>query len=232
MKIRGECLQCGRFHVHEFNPLVGYGSAVSDWYVKHAGHQGVRICWPGRSRKRRLTDRLDTVGRLLHNADLKIAYGTEVAVSITIHGMAASATLVAGAEGDAIDNTSNKYLDYLLGGKITTGTSPTAGTIEIWGMGQINDSPIYPDQIDGANSAETMTSRDILLGAGKLCAVLTTDSNSNRTYWFGPSSVASLFGGSVPPRWTPFVTQATVAALNNTSSNQELNIQPVYATAA
>lgn len=165
-------------------------------------------------------------------ASRKIEYAASSALTITLASLGSSTTLVAGQESTAVDNRTNKYLDYLLAGKVTTGTSPTASRlIEVWVVALAEDST-YPDVFDGTDSAETVTSRDILLACGKLAAQMATDNTSNRTYWFGPVSVSELFGGFCPKKFVVFVTHSTGVALNSTGSNHAAYVTPVYETVA
>lgn len=163
-------------------------------------------------------------------ANIKLEYAASSALTITLASLATSATLVAGQESTEVDNTTNKYLDYLLAGKITTGTSPTdAREILVYVVGLMEDST-YPDVFDGTNSAETWTNLFIRNAAGKLAAVIQTNSTSDVTYFFGPVSVAALFGGVVPKKFVVWVTHSTGVNLNSTGSNQAIHITPVYAT--
>lgn len=164
-------------------------------------------------------------------ASIKTAYAAAAAITNAIASLATSSTLVAGYESDVLDNTTNLYLDYLISGKVTTGTSPSAGTIEIWAIGMQDDST-WPDVFDGTTSAETVTSRDILYACGRLVASITTDTTSNRGYPFGPVSLASLFGGSVPAKTVFFTTHNTGVNLNSTGGNHTLVQKGVYATSA
>lgn len=169
-------------------------------------------------------------------ADIKLAYAASAAYTITLASLATSSTLVAGQEGTAIDNSSNKYLDYLVGGKITTGTTPTAGLIEVWAYGAVNDTPLYPDVLDGTDSVETFTSRDILLASMTRIATLITDATSNRTYWFGPVSLLGAFsrmapsGSILPAHHGLFVTHNTAVNLHATGTNHALYSRGVYTT--
>lgn len=167
-------------------------------------------------------------------ADRKIAYAASSALTITLGGLATSSSHTAGRESTAVDNTSNKYLDYLLGGKIKVGTSPTAGTeIRVYVYASINDTPTYPDVFDGTDSAETITADGAAGSALKLAATLFCDATtSDRDYWFGPVSVASLFGGTLPKLFGVFVTHNTAVNLHATDGNHVLNITPVYETVA
>ena len=85
-------------------------------------------------------------------ADQKIAYGSSAALTITLASLVSDINLLAGCESTAIDNTSNLYLDYLLSGKVTTGTSPTTGkSINIYVYALMEDST-YPDVLTGTDS--------------------------------------------------------------------------------
>jgi len=164
-------------------------------------------------------------------ADVKTAYGSSAALTITLASLATSTGLTAGRESTAVDNTSNKYLDYLVGGKVTTGTSPTASkSILVYVYGSIDDTPLYPDVIDGTDSAETMTSADIRNAALVLAASITTDSTSNRTYWVRPFSVSNCFGGVLPKYWGLWVVHDTGVNLNSTGSNHAFYQTGVYQT--
>ena len=164
-------------------------------------------------------------------ADVKLAYAASAALTITLASLASDTNLLAGRESDAVVNTTNLYRDYILAGKITTGTSPTASRrIEIWIYGQVEDGPTYPDVFDGTDSAETVTSSDIKHAALRLAAVLATDGTSNRTYWMAPISIAALFGGVVPKRWGVFVVHDTAVNLNSTGSNHAFWATGVFDT--
>jgi hypothetical protein len=164
--------------------------------------------------------------------DIKLAYGSSAALTITLASLAESATHVTGRESTAVANSSN-YQDELVGGKITTGTSPTAGEeIRVWVYAAVEDTPIYPDELDGTDSGETISSENIRNACLRLAEVISVDSTSDETYWFGPISVASLFGGVMPTHWGVFVTHSTDVNLNSTGSNHAIYHTPVYSTVA
>ncbi len=164
-------------------------------------------------------------------SDIKLKYAASSALTISPASLASSSTLLAGVESDAVDNSTNLYQDYLLAGKITVGTSPTAST-EIRGyVVAMQDDSTWPDVFDGTSSAETVTSAGVGAGFLKLAAVMPCDSTtSDRGYFFGPVSVASLFGGTCPRKFVVFITQNTGANLNATGGNQAVFITPVYST--
>lgn len=170
-------------------------------------------------------------------ADFKTKYpstsSTALTISLASLASGSSGVFTAGQESTAVDNTSNLDLDHLLSGFITTGTSPTASrSINVYVYANISSSsgtPTYPDVLDGTDSAETFTSANVMNSAIKLAASITSDNSSNRAYYFGPISVAALFGGSMPKFWGVFVAHDTAVALNSTSGNHVLSYERVQA---
>lgn len=162
-------------------------------------------------------------------ATVTMNYAADAQLTITLAGLASSSTFVAGRESTVVDNTTNEYVDALLSGKITVGTTPTANTqIRVYVFSPINDTPTYPDVMDGTDSDETVTSVGVGQGYLKLLAVLNVDSaTSNRPYAFGQVSVAGAFGGVLPARWSVFVTHNTAVNLNNTGGNHEISYQGI-----
>lgn len=159
--------------------------------------------------------------------DTKITYGSSSNLTITLASLATDASLLVGRESSEVDNTTNRYVDYLLSGKITTGTSPTASKfIEVHVVGLMDDST-YPSVFDGTDSAETVTAA-VKSGVCRQAASIDTTNTSDVTYYFGPVSVASLFGGVMPKKFVVFVTHNTGVNLNSTGSNHQITVTPVY----
>jgi hypothetical protein len=133
---------------------------------------------------------------------------------------------IAGRASTAVDNTTNLDIDHLVSGKITLGTSPTTGgTLEIWAYAMISEAtgtPTYPDSITGTDANKTMTSLNVKYAALKLIQSITVDNTTGRAYYFGPVSVAMLFGGMLPPFWGIFVLNATGVALDGTAGNHSI----------
>lgn len=162
--------------------------------------------------------------------DILHEWGSSAAYTITLTGLATSSTKVAGRESTAISHTTADPLDYLVGGKITTGTTPTVSkTIDVWVYGSIDDTPTYPDVFDGTDSAETVTSENVRNSALKLLASMMVDATSDRSYWFGPSGIAQLFGGGLPKNHGLFVVHDTAVNLNATASNHAISYTPIFA---
>lgn len=160
--------------------------------------------------------------------DTKIAYGSSSNLTMTLASLASDTNLLAGRESTEVDNTTNKYVDYLLSGKITTGTSPTtAKIIEVHVVGLLDDST-YPDVFDGTDSNETISTAGTKAGITRLAASIDTTATSDQGYWFGPVSVAALFGGVMPKKFVVFVVHNTAVALNATGGNHQITVTPVY----
>lgn len=163
---------------------------------------------------------------------VKPSYAASSALTITLASLASSASGVAGRSSAAISNATNLYSDALVGGKITVGTSPTSGTsILIYAWAPLDDTPTYPDTISGSDAAITLTTAGIRDAGLVLAAAINVDSStSNRAYPIAPFSVAALFGGRLPKTWGIWVTQSTGVALNSTSGNHAIWMQPVNDT--
>lgn len=165
--------------------------------------------------------------------DHKIAYGSSSNLTITLQNLATDASLLTGRESSLVDNTSNLYIDYLLSGFISVGTTPTASTyIEVWVHGTLDDSYTLVDGLAGSDGAKTLTNIMTKVGGLKLAAVLTVPATtSNVKYPIAPVSVAALFGGKVPKKFGVFVTHSTAVNLRNTTDHQ-ITVTPVFATIA
>jgi hypothetical protein len=235
------CHDCRQRHEIAASPAT-WLARLDEWRVKHAGHR-FEFVTPRRTLARRLADRLiypllDRWGALpwwlayAENADIKLAYAASAAYTLGLEAtpLGSSTTFVAGRESTAVANTTDKYLDYLIGGKVTTGTSPTAAkSIRIYAHGAVDDTPTYVDVLDGTDSDETLTSTDFLNQLA-LLATLGTDNTSNRTYWMQPKALSLAFGGVVPTHHGLFVAHDTGVALNATGSNHAFKRTGLYAT--
>jgi hypothetical protein len=162
--------------------------------------------------------------------DIKIAYGSAFDLTIALASIASDTNLLAGRESAAIDNTSDNNLDYLISGKITTGTSPTAArSIQIWAVASF-DGTNWPDVFDGTDSDETISLANVKNSSVcRLVDELSTTATSDEDYYFAGVSIARLFG-SVPPKFVLFVTHNTGVNLNATAGNHVIRVQPVYRT--
>lgn len=152
------------------------------------------------------------------------------ALTITLASLATSSGLTVGRCSTAYDNSTN--LDELLSvsGLITTGTSPTAGAIEVWAFAERADGTwpeLFSAAYTGTDGGFTINSRDQLFSGAARVASMVTSSTSNANYVFSPKDVVELLGGAVR-KVALFVTHNTVANLNSTSGNHSIHIKPHY----
>jgi hypothetical protein len=160
-------------------------------------------------------------------SDILTKYSSQETITAAVASLASDTNLLAGLESSIIDNSSTGYDDRLLSGKITTGTSPTASRqIEVWAIGW--DGSGWPDVFDGVTSSETITSSDIKNAICKPVAIMSTNSTSDRTYWFTGVSLRQAFGGTMPEKCVLFIVHNTGAALNATAGNHAFYATGVY----
>lgn len=176
------------------------------------------------------------VVRYAGNADIKIAYVASATITcgVATTPLGTSATFVLGREATALDNGTNKYVDGIVKGKVTVGTGPTTNTqIRVYAFAALDETPTWPDVMDGTDSDETLTSVGVGAGFLKFMAMMNCDSTtSDRVYPFvGWKSLAELFG-FMPQDWSIFVTHNTGVALNSTAGNHVFKVDQIYFTVA
>ena len=150
-----------------------------------------------------------------------VNYAANATITMDLANLGTSATFVAGRESTQIDNTSNKYIDAHVSGKVSVGTTPTANTtiaIYVWGA-DTSLATTAIDVLDGTDSAETLTNTGILNALRFGAAVAVPAATSDVAYEVLPFSVASLFGGVMPKFWGLYVAHNTGVNLRNTAVN-------------
>jgi hypothetical protein len=159
-------------------------------------------------------------------ADIKTKYPStsSTALTITLTSLTTSSARLIGRESTAVDNTTNLDLDHLLSGYIKVGgTSLTANkAIEVWAYAPVklaSGTPTYPDPLDGTDSDETFTNDGQKIAALRPVVTIYPATTINLTYYIAPVSVASLFGGVLPPFWGIWVTHDTGQSLSSTASD-------------
>lgn len=151
-----------------------------------------------------------------------INYSSNTTITIAPASLATSASFISGVESNEIDNTTNKYVDAIVQGKVTVGTTPTANTyinVYVWGA-DTSLATTAIDVLDGTSSAESITNTGVLgsaLRVGTSIPVLVATSDIG--YNFAPFSVAQLFGGVMPKFWGLYVAHNTGVNLNATAGN-------------
>ena len=151
-------------------------------------------------------------------------YPNSAALTITLASLATtSADPPVGRESTEVANSTDLGLDVLLDGKITTGTSPTAGRIRIWvwGAGYDGTTVRRPAGVTGSDAGLTPVKNYVT--AFKLAHWIDTNATSNITYTFAGVSLRAAFGGLIlPARWGLFVDHNTAVNLHATGGNHEL----------
>jgi len=134
------------------------------------------------------------------------------ALTVTnLHSLASSSTWVGGWSSASVSNASTLALDYAYGGTFTTHASNRqAGSINVWVIGFLNDTPTIPAVSSGTLGTEGAAAfadtyrRDCL--ARLLCSI-TVDAAASAIYTFPMTGIAQLFGGIVPVSHCLFVAQ-------------------------
>lgn len=150
-----------------------------------------------------------------------VNYSSNTAITMDLSALGSSGPFTTGRESSQVDNTTNKYVDVLVSGSVSVGTTPTANTtIAIYVYGADTSLATTPiDVLDGTDSAETLTNTGIL-NALRLGATIAVPANTSDVQYFVlPFSVASLFGGVVPKFWGLFVTHNTAVNLRSNAIN-------------
>jgi hypothetical protein len=154
-------------------------------------------------------------------ATATINYASPVTITMDLANLASSATFVAGRESSQIDNTSNKFMDCLVRGSVSVGTTPTANkiiAIYLWGaFVSLATTPI--DVLDGTDSAETLTNTGVLNQLKLAAPVGVIATTSDIEYPVLPFSVAQRFGGRMPNFWGLYVAHDTGVNLRNNAIN-------------
>lgn len=144
--------------------------------------------------------------------DLKSQYVASVAPTVTnLHSLASSQDWLAGWTGASVSNLVNKYLDYLYGFTFTTNaTNRQAGSINIYVIAALNDTPTWPATATGTIGTEGALSftdteeRDSLV---RLLGSIPVDATASAIYTFPPTAIAQLFGGWIPPYHALYISQ-------------------------
>lgn len=167
-------------------------------------------------------------------ATTTVNYSANTTITMDLASLATSATFVAGRESTQIDNTSNKYIDCLVSGFVSVGTTPTANTtIAIYVYGADTSlATTALDTLDGTDSAETLTNTGILNALRLGASVAVPAATSDVQYIVLPFSVATLFGGVMPKYWGLFVTHNTGVNLRSTNNTNQFDFVGIKYDAA
>ena len=137
-------------------------------------------------------------------AESKIKYASATNLTVTSWGTG----LAAGQYGFSaiVDNTTNLYMDALVGGLLEVGTTtPAAGdTLDIYVYGMYDEATSTAltgaiDALYAGTDTEETEGTDFIIENMKFLTSVTAESNVG--FHWGPESIAQLFGGVMPPKW-------------------------------
>ena len=144
--------------------------------------------------------------------DLKLKYAASSALTVTnLHSLASSQDWTAGWCSGAIDNTTNLNTNYSVGVTLTTHASNRqAGSIYIYVIGALNDTPTWPATSVGTIGTEGALGFVDAEERDSMCRQLgyiTVDNSASAVYAFPATAIAHLFGGVIPPYFSIFIAQ-------------------------
>ena len=224
--IHAICIDCNRRHTYT-GTQQQLAAGMDEWRMKHPAGRCLTSFIPD-PRARRVVQKVHA--EFGHNADIKLAYATDADYTITLASLATSSTLLTGRESTSVSNTTNLYLDYLIAGEITAGTSPTVDkTIEVIAVGSQDDTPTWPDGITGSDAGFSWSDDVVKNQLARYVASIQTLATTDFDYFFGPVSLAQLFH-TVPTHHLIWVGHDSAVNLNSTGGNHVITYQGVYAT--
>jgi hypothetical protein len=229
------CFDCKHYHeIH--TPPHHLLESLAEWDTKHYGHD-IAFLPHNRTIPRGFDDSAYEASGIAPywdgwtpNANIKIEYAASAAMTCTLASLPSSSTFTSGREATSIDNTSNKYIDYRVSPKITVGTSPTAGTeIRLYSYVALNDTPVYPDTLSGADANVTLTESNMLDCGFVLLGGCTISGTSNIGYPIKCLTIAEAHGHA-GHRWGLYITHNTGVNLHATAGNHVITQKAAYYT--
>ena len=153
----------------------------------------------------------------------------------TLHSLASSQDWTAGWGSGTVSNLTSLYLDYAYGFTFTTHASNRqAGSINIYVIASLNDTPTWPATATGTIGTEGALSFTDTEERDTLCRLLgsiTVDNTASAIYTFPQTGIAQLFGGVMPTHHAIFVGQncSTTTTAGLASSGSAVYYTPVTA---
>lgn len=153
------------------------------------------------------------------------SYGTKTTLTLDLSSLGTSASFVAGVESVQVDNTTDKFMDFIVSVDGITGhasTAPTIGQqIVVYAWGSDTSLATRPiDVLDGTSSAETLGHVSVLNSLRFVAAPTVTVATAALKYWVPTFSIASVLGLPVAPAfWGLFVAHNHTGALGASNNN-------------
>lgn len=158
-------------------------------------------------------------------SDLQVKYGSQAqAITITLASLADGAM----RQSASIDNSTLKFFDARIGGKITTGTTPTAGSVITFLVAaSVDGGTIFSGGASGLDALFTEQENQLFF-LGQIIVL----ADSDKTHEFGPFSLLEAMKGfAIPDTWALIVKNDTGVALNSTGGNHDVDYQGAQAEA-
>lgn len=147
-------------------------------------------------------------------ATWKLAYGEKTEIVVTLASLADTGW----REATAVDNSSNLFVDALVGGKVKTGAGSGAGDyIDVYVSGSVDAGTTYGGDCSGTDGAYAGESAN-LIHLGRISTPV-----AETTFEFGPWSIADAFGGVLPKNWTLVFDNESDSILDTTGGNHEIH---------
>lgn len=148
-------------------------------------------------------------------ATLSMNYAAAASVTVTINNKADDVWQAS----TVVDNTSDLYIDALVGGIIQAGTTPTDGqSFDFYAYGTY-DGTNYTGGASGTDGVYTADGEEYTFPPLKFVRV---DATTDQDYVWGPVSVAAAFGGKLPSKWGVVFHNNSGATTNATGTNNEV----------
>ena len=165
---------------------------------------------------------------------LSISYGTATNQAFTGSGVTSDTGLATGRSGTPFSNATTLYVDMLMSGVLKTATSITLNTfIEVWVAANKGGASELTANCPTSEAAFTPGTEKALMQLAWSAIVTSTATAAEKQYDWGPISIASLFGGTLPQHFNYAVFQNTGQPLATTTSTSHwITFQGVQYTSA
>lgn len=159
-------------------------------------------------------------------ANIKEAFGSATALTITLNSLASSGTV--GRQSTVVNNSTTLALDALVEVTIDTINSAVANdkAIYIYAFGSL-DGTNYPENLGASDAAYTFQgAAGALTTALRLIGVIPAVQNT--AFRYGPFAVAPAFGGILPVKWGIIALNYSGQTLESTGNSAQY--REMYAT--
>lgn len=159
---------------------------------------------------------------------IKLSFDTEQTMTVTnLHSLASSQT--AGWQSTVVDNTSSLYLDALVQVVLDFANTAPANDKRAYVYVYSGNATTYTDPASGSEGTITMTNIGTTGQNMKLLGILAYET-ADAVIESSLFSVASVFGGVLPPKWGLAIMNFTGAAL--AASGNTVKYRGVWQTVA